>query len=120
MNPFWRVLPLAALLGFLLFAGLKAQPVPQTFANEDKLYHLLGFAALGFVAFMTFVRTHWLPVLLGCLLVGLGIELGQALQPLRTASPADMAANALGVLLGWACSSTVLVVWRRMRTVEEG
>jgi VanZ family protein len=37
---------------------------------------------------------------LGCLLTGVLIELAQGLMPPRTASPYDMLANSIGVLMG--------------------
>ena len=109
-----RFVPLLAVLGVLLFAGLRADPVPQTFVNEDKVYHFLGFAALAFVACMTFSWRHSWLVLIGCLLVGFGIEYGQSFQPLRTVSMADMAANAIGVLAGGFTSASLRWWMREM------
>lgn len=111
MNLVLRYLPLTALLVALCAAGLKPDPVPQAYHHQDKLHHLLGFAALGFTAFLTFAGARWYAVLPACLAIGLMIEVGQAFQPARTASVADLAANALGVLLGWALSWPVRRWW---------
>lgn len=103
-----RTLPFIAVLAVILFSGLKPDPVPQLFDQQDKLHHMLGFAALAFTLRLAFPR--WaLGWLLGTsLLAALLIEVGQSLQPQRTASPADMLANTLGVLLGWGCSQILL------------
>ncbi|WP_178076691.1 VanZ family protein [Pseudomonas sp. B28(2017)] len=91
----------------LLAAGLRAQPIPEAFAQEDKLHHLVGFFALSFSCRLAFprVKVHW--IALGCLLTGILIEYAQGLMPLRTASPYDALANAVGVLTG-------LIAWRWM------
>jgi len=96
----------------LLTAGLRAQPVPEAFAQEDKLHHLVGFFVLAFSCRLAFLRVkaHW--IALGCLLTGVLIEYAQALMPLRTASPYDALANAVGVLLG-------LIAWRCVQPVKQ-
>lgn len=104
MNPIWntrlaRVAFCAVLLAILL-AGLRSDPVPEAFENQDKLHHWAGFACLTFSAWLAFPRTSLLWLLLGPLGISVGIELVQGLEPLRTASWGDMLANVLGVLSG--------------------
>lgn len=98
-----RLLPFVVVAGVILFTGLKPEPVPQMFDQQDKLHHLLGFAAFAFALRMAFpsLQTGWALVL--SLGLAMGIELAQGLQPYRHASAGDMAANTLGVLLGWSC-----------------
>lgn len=86
----------------LLFAGLRPEPVPQEFVQQDKLHHLLGLAVFVYTLRLAMPRLHgaWLAAI-GLVAAAL-IELGQGLLPLRTASLADMGANSLGVLLGLA------------------
>ncbi|MFV0453754.1 MAG: VanZ family protein [Pseudomonas sp.] len=96
-----RVLPFIAVLAVILFSGLKPEPVPQMFEQQDKLHHLLGFAALMFTLRLAFPRWRLLWALLVSLGAALAIEIAQGLQPHRTASVGDMLANTLGVLLGW-------------------
>jgi VanZ family protein len=87
----------------VLVTGLSPVPVPQVFWHQDKVHHLLGFAALAFTARLAFPRVP-VPWLAAAMLAGpTAIELGQGLLPLRTASAPDMLANAVGVLLGMAC-----------------
>ncbi|MFC5694219.1 VanZ family protein [Pseudomonas sp. GCM10022186] len=99
-----RVLPFLTVLAIILFTGLKPEPLPEAVDQQDKLHHLLGFAALAATSRLAFPRLHFIWLLAFCLGIGLLIELGQGLLPNRTPSTADMLANALGVLLGWICS----------------
>ena len=108
---FLRVLPALVVMSVILFAGLKPEPVPQVFEQQDKLHHLLGFAALAFTLRLAFPRTHAIWILAISLTAALLIELGQAYWPHRTPSAADMVANALGVTLGWLCS--LALTWLR-------
>ena len=99
--PFWlRALLFLAVCAGLLFTGLRTLPIPQVFAQEDKLHHLLGFFALAFSCRLAFLHSklHWIAI--GCVLAGVLIEYAQALIPLRTASLYDALANTAGVALG--------------------
>ncbi|CDZ94989.1 MULTISPECIES: VanZ family protein [Pseudomonadaceae] len=99
-----RALPFIAVLAVILFTGLRPEPVPQVFDQQDKLHHLLGFAALMFTVRLAFPqwRVFWAISL--SLAAAVLIELAQGLIPNRWASMGDMLANTLGVLLGWGCS----------------
>ncbi|MDH4554629.1 VanZ family protein [Pseudomonas sp. BN417] len=99
-----RVLPFLAVLAIILFAGLKPEPLPEAVDQQDKLHHLLGFAALMVTSRLAFPRSPFIWLLAFSLGTGLLIELGQGLQPSRTPSVSDMLANTLGVLLGWICA----------------
>jgi len=96
--------PFIAVLAVILFSGLKPEPVPQVFEQQDKLHHLLGFAALMFTLRLAFPRWRLFWAVLASLSAALAIEIAQGLQPHRTASAGDMLANTLGVLLGWGCA----------------
>lgn len=97
-------MPFIAVLAVILFSGLKPEPVPQMFEQQDKLHHLLGFAALMFTLRLAFPRWRLFWAVLASLGAALAIEIAQGLQPHRTASTGDMLANTLGVLLGWGCA----------------
>lgn len=86
--------------GFLLYAGLRQNPVPELFHEEDKFYHLLGFAAFIACARLAFPRGAWWWQAAGALALGGAIELLQNLQPARTGSIWDFLFDALGVGLG--------------------
>ena len=113
-RPLWvRVLFFIGISVVLLIAGLRARPIPEAFAQEDKLHHLIGFLALSLSCRLVFLRVklHW--IALGCLLTGILIEYAQELMPLRTASPYDALANGFGVLIG------LTIAWRWMRYSSE-
>lgn len=101
--PFWlRALLFLAVCAGLLFTGLRTQPIPQVFAQEDKLHHFIGFFALAFSCRLAFLHIRLVWIAIGCVLAGLLIEYAQALLPLRTASFYDALANTAGVTLGLA------------------
>lgn len=107
--PFWlRALLFLVVCAGLLFTGLRSRPIPQLFAQEDKLHHFIGFFALAFSCRLAFLHIRLLWLAIGCVLAGLLIEYAQALMPLRTASLYDALANTAGVALGlavaWGCS----------------
>ena len=99
-----RTLPFLAVLAVILFTGLRPEPVPQVFDQQDKLHHLLGFAALMFTLRLAFPQWRVLWASTASLAAAVLIELAQGLLPNRIASLGDMLANTLGVLLGWGCS----------------
>ncbi|HCJ29364.1 MAG TPA: VanZ family protein [Pseudomonas sp.] len=99
-----RALPFIVVLAVILFSGLRPEPVPQVFDQQDKLHHMLGFAALMFTLRLAFPQWRVFWAIGASLAAALLIEVGQSLLPNRQASPGDMLANTLGVLLGWGCS----------------
>lgn len=99
-----RALPLVVVLAVILFSGLRPEPVPQVFNQQDKLHHMLGFAALVFTLRLALPQWRVVWALAASLGAALLIEIGQSFLPNRWASPGDMLANTLGVLLGWGCS----------------
>ncbi len=111
--PYLRVLPFLIVLAVVLFAGLKPEPVPLLFSQQDKLHHMMGFAALVFTLRLAFPR---LPIFWGVgltLAAALGIEMAQGMLPHRTASRWDMVANVLGVISGWCCWMLAQGWWRQ-------
>jgi VanZ family protein len=112
-----RVLPKVAFFVTLLvlcFAGMRGEPVPQVFENQDKLHHWAGFFCLTVSAFLAFPGTQLIWLLLWPLVGAMLIELEQSLMPLRTASLGDMVANALGVL----CGMVVIFAWRGYQAMK--
>lgn len=108
--PLWlRGLAFVIVTLTLLFAGLRPQPIPELFSQEDKFHHWIGFLVFACSCRLAFPRVKLLWIALGCLLTGVLIEWAQELLPLRTASAYDMLANSFGVLSG------MLIVWRTER-----
>lgn len=105
-----RYLPFLVVLAIVLYSGLRPEPVPQVFDQQDKLHHMLGFAALMFTMRLAFPQWHLARTIVLSLAAATLIELGQEFLPNRQASLGDMVANTLGVLLGWA-TSTLMYRW---------
>lgn len=112
----WQVL---LWFGVALAAVLALGPAPPAPPVEggDKLQHIAAFAALALAAALAYPapapqrlrREAW--IALALLGYGVGIELAQGLIPGRTASLADVLADAVGVLLGLALAR----YWLRRR-----
>lgn len=97
--PLWRGLGIGLALAIVWFSLV---PRPPQLGPEmsDKAHHLLAYFALMFWFGQLYARR--LPVLLGCLGLGLALEWLQGLTGYRTASGLDMLANTAGALLAWA------------------
>ena len=104
----------AFLLATLSWAGLifylSSQPsidAPALFPGQDKLFHLIVFGMLGFLAMGTLQAAHngyqpkqlwW--VALAMMLYGISDEFHQHFVPGRSVDAYDVLADALGGLLG--------------------
>lgn len=114
----WTYRTLWLLLGWLLifiviyFSLIPQPPQPLAFAFADKLSHLFSYAILAgwFTQLYTTARVQagWL---IGFVLLGVALELLQGWGGLRLFEFADMAANSLGVLVGWWLSRTWCRGW---------
>ena len=96
----WRALFVFTVLAILVLALSPMPPSPRSWAYADKVQHAFAF----FVLWVMGARTGWWRTLpLAGLLLGLGalIEVAQGLTGYRDASWADLAADALGIALGW-------------------
>jgi VanZ family protein len=105
----------AAVAAGVLAIGLSPVSLPDLFRGQDKLNHVVGFAALVLTARVAFPRVAVGRLALWLLVVALAIEAVQGLWPRRNASWLDMAANVLGVLVGLGCYR-IYRGWRRLRT----
>ncbi len=94
------LLGLLLVLAALLYGGMVGAVMPRPFYGMDKIYHLLGFAALAVSVRLVFPRggIAWQSgAMLG---LGGGIELVQMLEPWATASVWDFLFDGIGVALG--------------------
>ena len=93
----------SAVVALSLIAVGQAVPV----AGGDKVSHLLAYGALTFWWGMVYPqqRWRWAAVLM---LLGLVLELAQALTPYRTLDYQDMLANGTGIALGLLLLATPL------------
>jgi len=95
---------------------LLPRPPPLIDTGWDKLNHLLAFAGPMFAGLAALPRHRWAAICwlaLGLLAWGAALELAQGWLPPRTASLADLLADAVGMLLGAAFYA---LVWRWVRT----
>lgn len=99
-------LAIAAVVVACLLPGSELPELPIS----DKLEHVLAFLALAASAVQLFRRGRPLLVIgLGLLALGIGIELAQhLLTTSRAMEPADVVADAIGILLGMATAWTPL------------
>ena len=97
----------------LLFGLFRQTPPPRLFEQSDKFGHLIGFAAMTFIAIWTLSRKYIPLFIAGLLALACSAEfLQEWLLPHRHFSLDDMYANLTGVaiiLLPW-------LVWRISRT----
>jgi VanZ family protein len=90
------------MVGAVVWLSLTPSPLEVDFESSDKVGHVLAYAALMFWFCKLYAgRTRFL-YSLGFLALGIGLEFLQDGLGYRSYDLADMAANALGVLLGWA------------------
>ena len=120
LENFQRSVRIAATLTLAMSAAVLyvggAQPVAVGLfpAPWDKLAHLLTFAVVGMAAGLAGGMRGWRMVaccLAGALLVGGMDELHQMFLPGRSASWADLAADAAGGLLGAALLAALHRLW---------
>jgi VanZ family protein len=84
-------------------------PEPVRFLNADKLEHALAYCLLMLWFCQVYVRRTQ-RLFAGALLVAMGVamEFLQGMTGYRSFEYADMLANSIGVLLGWAWARTAL------------
>jgi VanZ family protein len=112
-QPGWRLL-LALLALVAAWFAFTPGPVPgPDFEDADKLNHLLAFGSMGSAGLLS-LASGWrqaLGTVAGLLTYGGFIELVQSRLPTRTASWADLLADACGILLGLVFASTLRRRW---------
>ncbi len=100
-RPYWLHHVGGAQLGIILAGSLLPVAGPDLGVQmQDKWLHLLAYALTGGYFFALFTsRTRLVFIGLGAF--GLAIELLQWMVPFRSAEWLDLAADLLGLLLGW-------------------
>jgi VanZ family protein len=101
----------SAVVVALVLAGAAMAPeraIPSFYPQQDKLEHMLAFAALSFLVFWS------APVALGrsalLLLFAFGLEWAQSWTSYREASLLDAASSSVGVLMGWSGACVVALL----------
>jgi VanZ family protein len=92
----------------IVLLSLAPKPPDPGFEYGDKLGHLLSYGLLMFW-FCFLYRERNTRLGYAALWIGMGValEFAQGMTATRSFEFADMAANSLGVLLGWGISATL-------------
>jgi len=92
----------------IVFLSLTPSPPETGVEHGDKLGHLLAYGLLMFwFCFLYRYRYTRLAYGIGWIALGITLEFAQRATGYRSFEVADMAANSLGVLLGWGISATL-------------
>lgn len=92
----------------IVFLSLTPKPPDPGFAYGDKLGHLAAYSLLMFwFCWLYRLRLTRFAYGLAWIAMGIALEFAQAQTATRSFEFGDMAANSLGVLLGWGISATL-------------
>lgn len=112
----------AALVGWVVLIAwaslLPPEEIPSGPAVSDKVVHALGYAILGALAVASGLR--WPPAVLLAVGIGLLLEIAQRISGYRSFEWGDLAADAIGALLGALAMSLVARSWAARRGRTEG
>ncbi|MDP8206512.1 MAG: VanZ family protein [Candidatus Electryonea clarkiae] len=101
-----------AIIIFAISAIPSGRIPPLTILSSDKLIHMTVYAILGILAFRAFngtgsrIQAPWI-ICLFCVLYGFGDEFHQMFVPGRNPSIFDVAADAIGAIIG------IILWWKR-------
>ncbi|MGH8543262.1 MAG: VanZ family protein [Gammaproteobacteria bacterium] len=108
------------LIGVTICFSLIPLPSAQAPAILDKLVHGAVYALLMLWFVQITRRNRWAALALALTLLGISLELGQGAGGYRTFSYLDIAANTVGVALGWALALLGMSpILTRLETVLE-
>ena len=88
----------------VVWLSLTPSPPKVDFELSDKVGHLLAYGALMFWFAQLYAGQARFAYASGFVAMGIGLEIAQGALGYRSYELADMAANTLGVLLGWAAA----------------
>lgn len=101
-QPWCITLSRATLLFYLILicslSLMSSNQLPSVEVN-DKLQHVVAYAILSLLALLSFVNASKIKLALGCVMVGLLLEIGQSFVPRRFMDPWDLLANAIGIVI---------------------
>jgi VanZ family protein len=105
----WITVGFSLVLLVVYLSLTRNPPAPLTFDNADKFEHVLAYATLSFWFCQIYLLAR-LGVVVSMVLIGLGVvlEYMQGWTGYRTFDVLDMAADGIGVLLGWLLTCTPL------------
>lgn len=107
----WRAMPAVAVALVLAAFAWHPAGLPEAFAHQDKLVHLLGFAALACALRLGMPDLSRQEYAGALLLAASAIELGQTFIPSRIGTLDDLLADGVGAVFGIALADA----WRQWR-----
>ncbi len=114
MRSLWRALGVAGAWGVLAaVVVLSVMPSPPSadFESSDKVGHLAAYGVLMLAFSLLYEKRR--PLMAGAFIaLGIALEFVQGALGYRSFEVADMAANALGVLLGWLAAQPLAKLFR--------
>jgi VanZ family protein len=123
LRQLWRTVGVL-LIAVVLYLSLRPEPVEEPPAGIDKFEHALAYGVLMFwFAHLVRARGDRVRLAIGLAGMGVAVECLQGLIGHRHFSVFDMAANALGVLLGWLAAPPRvrdLLEWFEARAARAG
>jgi VanZ family protein len=104
LRPLWLAVGWA-LVAAIVWLSLTSSPPRIDFEQGDKLGHLASYATLMFWFSQLYMRKATRALYALCFAaMGVALEFAQGASGYRSFELADMLANALGVLCGWAAA----------------
>lgn len=100
----------AACLLAVLVLTLMPVSIPDHFAHEDKVHHILAFMALAILASAAWNPPAW-KLIVSLVALGGAIEVAQYFIPNRSCELADLEADTVGAIVGWAVYPLLLAVF---------
>lgn len=109
----WFKLAFFAVLALGLYLGMSPSPPPTAYNWQASGYHAGGIFALTLLSFTAFPRWRWWFRAIFMTLVGVAVELVQALHPTRSPDWGDILANSSGLGAGLLVIAIYLLVRQR-------
>jgi len=102
----WRLAGWGLIVSVLYLSLVPAPPEVLDFTFSDKFEHLFAYSVLmGWFAQLYVLRMRQTFIAIALCLMGISVEFIQGWSGYRLFDVVDMAANSLGVLLGWWLSN---------------
>ena len=115
----WLGIGLAMVAMVFVLSIISVPPEIKSFMVQDKIMHMVAYAALmGWFAQIFRHDLTRLVLVLGFIVMGVGIEFLQGMTATRHFEVIDMVANTSGVVLAWALAYTwvgEVLSWLEMR-----
>jgi VanZ family protein len=98
----------------IVWLSLTPSPPTLDFEQSDKLGHFLAYGGLMFWFCQLYPKAQTrVYYAAGFIALGVGMEILQGMTDYRTFEVLDMAANTIGVFLGWAGALILPIAWLR-------